>query len=116
MLRRQRADAPVGAVPAEITDLGHPVWATKQSTSAFLRRHGLTIGREIEYGPVNRCIAAGCAWAWANGVTRTVEWGSGVSLDLPRMREMDIRAGTSGSAANHERLDWANQRASGRQR
>lgn len=71
----------------------------------FLDTLGLEISEQaLEIGPANRCNAAGRAWAWSVGLTRDVTWGKGTDLDLARMRQLGIRAGTGGGSAQRERL------------
>ena len=103
MLRRKVSHSTTaGGVPAPLTDEHDPVWQSAEATAAFLARIGLEIAaRDLNAGPVTRCVAAGRAWAWAAGITRPVSWGkSGVALDLTRMRELGLRI--NGSA--RERL------------
>lgn len=93
-----------GVVPAELKDLADPVWKSIPATEQWLARHGLTIGQELEWGPVNRCKAAGRAWAWEAGLTRSVSYGSGEVVDLERMRELGVSGGWAGQM--QERIDF----------
>lgn len=88
-----------GAVPVELLDESHAVWVSVPATRKWLDAKGLTIDQRVDWGPINRCLASGSAWALRAGIVRTVSYGSGKALDLEQMRELGIRAGWGGGSA-----------------
>jgi len=106
MPRLRRTTPFDGKVPVELTDSNHAVWATASSAQRWIDQHELSADERVEYGPLNRCHMAGEAWSRAAGIVRDVSWSLTPALDLVRMREMGIRAGTHWSGLGRERFEY----------
>ena len=94
-----------GSVPAELLNAGHAVWKSKSTTLEWLRRHSLTITRELDWGPINRRKASAVAWMREAGLVIRSANGH-VGTDYRRGRELGL-AVNGGDGAIRERMEYA---------
>jgi hypothetical protein len=79
-----------GEVPAELRDIGSPVWDSRESAERFMLRHGLSgVLGSVPDTPEYRHDFVARLWALRNGFTRTISSGR-VFPDWVRMREAGI--------------------------
>jgi hypothetical protein len=91
-----------GDVPVELLSAGHAAWRSVQNTRAWTRKHGLTMGSEIEWGPINRRRRAAVLWAFEAGVTKPPMSNGFVPLDYVRAREMGLLLDGYGDAVREQ--------------
>lgn len=93
MPRLRVVDSSPGVLPAELGDVGSPVWDSRASAERFMVRHGLRgdLGSLPDTAEYRHWFVASL-WAVEHGLTRVLPGGH-VVADRARMREAGIRDG-----------------------